>query len=73
MLAAAAAFVIGATVGMGLLAAVLIVAALLALRHASGIATAMLGLKHWPVLAVPAAFGAAAAWWALRRMRQVSR
>jgi UPF0716 family protein affecting phage T7 exclusion len=65
-LLAAAAFVIGATVGMGLLAATIVVGLVL-MRH-SGPSLYARGIGHWTVLAVPVICGGAAAWWAVRRV-----
>jgi hypothetical protein len=70
MLVAAAAFVIGATLGMGLLAAVVIVAALSA-RHSGGLGVLTGSIGHGTVLVVPVVCGAVAAWIALRRLRRV--
>ena len=71
MLMAAAAFVIGATLGMGVLAAVIVVAGLIMTRHGSGIGMLAGGIGHGTVLAVPVACGLLAAWWALRRLKQI--
>jgi Na+/phosphate symporter len=73
MLVAAAAFVIGATLGMGLLAAVVIVAAVMSARRSGGLGVLTGGVGHSTVLVVPVACGLLAAWMALRRLNQVQR
>lgn len=71
VLVAAAAFVIGAAVGMGVLVAVIVVAGYVVARHGTGIGAVATGVGHGTVLIVPVVFGALATWWALRRLKQI--
>lgn len=70
LLLAAAAFVIGATLGMGVLAAIVVVAALLA-RHGGSLALFAGSIGHGTVLLVPTVCGALAACWAVRRINRL--
>ena len=72
MLIAAAAFVIGAALGMGVLAASIVVFGLLAMHNRQpGISAFPIG--HWTVLVIPVTFGAVLAWMAVRRVNRVQR
>jgi hypothetical protein len=73
-LIAAAAFVIGATLGMGVLAASIVVFGLVEMRNRqSGIGAIAGGIGHWTVLVVPVTFGAVLAWMAVRRLNGIQR
>jgi hypothetical protein len=64
---AAAAFVIGAALGMGLLVAAILVFGFWQVHNGrTGISVISPG--QWSVLAVPVLCGCAAAWWAVRRV-----
>lgn len=65
---AAAAFVIGAALGMGLFVMVLLVTAYVSMRQSGGSAALAGAIHHWTVGVVPVACGCAAAWWAVRRV-----
>jgi hypothetical protein len=71
VLVAAAVFVIGAAIGMGLLAVVIVVAGVLSVRHSGGIGAVAGGVGHWTVLVVPVACGSVSAWLAVRRMNRI--
>jgi hypothetical protein len=65
---AAAAFVIGAALGMGLLAFGIAISAMLFVKYA-GTQGPLAGMvHHWTVLVIPVACGALASWWALRKL-----
>ena len=71
-LVAAGAFVIGAALGMGVLVAAIVVFALLQMHsRQAGLGAVAGGIGHWTVLIVPVAFGAVAAWMAVRRLNRV--
>ena len=67
-LVAAAAFVIGAALGMGLFVIVLLVAAYVAMKHSGGAGAVAGAVRHWTVLVVPVVCGSVAAWLAVRRV-----
>jgi len=71
-LVAAGAFMIGATLGMGLLAISIVILGYIAVhRSHTGIGAYAGGIGHWTVLAVPVVSGALAAWWAMRRLSRI--
>jgi len=70
-LVAAAAFVIGATLGMGLLAAGIVVVGYALTRHGGSARALAAGVSHGTVFAVPVVCGVLAAWWAVRRLNQI--
>ena len=71
-LVAAGAFVVGAALGMGVLAVSIVVFGLVTLRHSQvGIGRAAGGIGHWTVLAVPVACGALLSWMAVRRLNRI--
>ena len=71
-LIAAGAFVVGAALGMGVLAASIVVFGLWEMhnRHV-GIGALGGGIGHWTVLAVPVICGALLSWMALRRLNRI--
>jgi len=71
-LLAAGAFMIGATLGMGILAIFIVILVYTSVHHPQG-AMALHSLKigHGTVLVVPVVSGALAAWWALRRLSRI--
>lgn len=71
-LLAAGAFVVGATLGMGVLAASIAVMGFVAVRRSQGgIGMYSVGIGHWTVLVVPVVCGALLAWAALRRLNRI--
>jgi hypothetical protein len=73
MLIAAGAFVIGATLGMGLFVMALLVTAYVSMKHSGG-STALAGvIHHWTVAVVPVVCGCVAAWMAMRRLNRIQR
>jgi hypothetical protein len=67
-LVAAAAFVIGAALGMGLFVMALLVTAYVSMRQSGGSGVLAEVIHHWTVGVVPLVCGCAAAWWAVRRV-----
>jgi hypothetical protein len=68
-LLAAAAFVIGAAIGMGLLVTAIVVFGFVHMRNSqSGIGAIAGGISHLTVLLIPVVTGGLAAWWAVRRL-----
>jgi hypothetical protein len=71
-LVAAGAFVVGAALGMGVLAVSIVVFGLVTLRHSQvGIGAYAGGIGHWTVLVVPVACGALLAGLAIRRLNRI--
>ena len=68
---AAAAFIIGATLGMGLLAGGIVVAGYLLTRHGGSARVLAASVTHGTVFAVPVLCGVLAVWWAVRRLNQI--
>lgn len=73
VLLAAAAFVIGATLGMGMLAALVVIAGFISAGHGGGIGAVAGGIGHWTVLAVPVVCGSVVAWLAMWKLNRVQR
>lgn len=70
MLIAAGAFVIGATLGMGLFVMALVVTAYVSMKHSGGSAVLAGVIHHWTVGVVPVLCGSVAAWMAVRRLNR---
>ena len=71
-LIAAGAFVIGAALGMGVLAASIVVFGLVEVRSRhTGIGVIGGGIGYWTVLVVPVTCGAVLAWMAVRRVNRI--
>jgi len=71
-LIAAGAFVIGAALGMGVLAASIVVFGLVEVRgRHTGIGVIGGGIGYWTVLVVPVICGALLAWMAVRRVNRI--
>lgn len=71
-LIAAGAFVVGAALGMGVLAASIVVFGLWEMHNQhGGIGALAGGIGHWTVLVVPVTCGALLAWMALRRLNRI--
>jgi hypothetical protein len=73
-LVAAGAFVVGAALGMGVLAASIVVFGLWQMHtRQSGIGAVAGGIGHWTVLVVPVTCGALLSWMAVRRLNRIQR
>jgi hypothetical protein len=74
VLIAAGAFLIGAALGMGVLAASIVVFGLWQVHsRQSGLGAIAGGIGHWTVLVVPVMFGAVLAGMAVRRVNRIQR